>query len=200
MTFPIINSSTFVSVLISLKTTSWTFFSDKEKFQMFLFTPCIEPCKTKSSVSLIQIYYTNFIFILTLTDTGRMNQLLTTEVQCASQDLDIQARKCMIFFPLFATLSLLSARYQNKLRHHLLTLKHYPVSQYWKNRNYHKSCLHGHDKCARMPETQISVCVWSPCVFTWDLRSYWLCSAQDNMRQILPTWCAVTTTLHLWRL
>lgn len=61
----------------------------------------MEPCKTKTLGSVIQIYYISFIFVLIITNTGRLDLFLTAEAQCASQDCKGETRK-----PFFTTLFL----------------------------------------------------------------------------------------------
>lgn len=111
----------------------------------------------------------------------RMNHFLTTEVQRSSQDLVKEARKCMIFSSFYYIFFILSQIPEQPALPFTCsqTLPCFPVLKEH-ILEYHKSCAAGHDKFTRMPETQISVCVWSPCVLTWELKSYWLWFSQDK--------------------
>lgn len=166
---------------------------------MSFVTSCIEPCKT---TSLTEIHYISFTFILTLTNTGRMNHFRTTEVQCASQDSEWEARKCMTFSSFYYIIFLLQpdARASCITIYLLSNITLFPSFERTGSITSH--VLQGHDKFSRMPETQISACVWSACVFTRELKSYWLWFSQDKLHQILTTCCREPTpqNLYLWRL
>ena len=69
--FSIINTTTFISSLVSLKTALWTFFSVREKSQTPFVTSCIEPCKPKTLGSLTQMYY------FSCKEAGKLHQFLT---------------------------------------------------------------------------------------------------------------------------
>lgn len=132
---------------------------------MSLVTSCIEPCKTKTSGSLIQILYISFIFILVLTNTGRMNYFLTTEVQSASQDLEKEARKCMIFSSFYYIIFILS-QIPEQAAPFTCSQTLPCISQCWKNRKCHKSCAAwSWQICWNAWNTNFCLCLKSMCIY-----------------------------------
>ena len=114
-------------------------------------------------------------------------------------------------FPLFTTLSLFSAKYEYTLCIRIKGITIYLFSNITQfpriERTEVSQAMCNNDKFAKMTETQISICVWSPCVFTWEFKAYWLCLVQGKLHQFLTIWSTkpvhwwkATNTLHLWRL